>query len=393
MKKLISLFLVVPFLAGCLITGSDVGAVLDSIPSPGDAVTNAPALPPVPPVVETAKPVPGGLVAAGAFVRPVVAQGPGGVLFVAAEGPRMASVCLYVYQAGKWAGGPVMVSEHGGQVDAGRIYVPDLVVDADGWAWTTARAGIKEWGKMYGPCVWIRAPDGKGVFKFLAFSKGAARIALDPARPGRAIVMSKDGAWAEVDRTGRRTVQGSFPAGKTGEKLAFTIDGPTWWTAMNGYSAQSAAVASGPAAAGKRLTWADWSTYQDQSSDLCYCSVAVGSNGVGYVAAVLGGHLRVQVVQRGAVRFPVNRLGDLGSAKLEDRCPPKLVQTGLGMVAVWSGSAGIMAVRVDEALAGRAKPVRIGSGAMPSVCALADGRLAVVSVTGAGLALSLVNVP
>jgi hypothetical protein len=332
-----------------------------------------------------------GMIAGGAFARPAIAQGPDGSVFVAAEGDRMGSVHLFKSGAGAaWSGGVVLASKRGGFVDAGRVYVPDLVVDPDGWAFVSARAGPKEWGTMHGPVVAVRSPSGVVSTRFLGSKAypGAARLARDPARAGP-VLLSKDGNWWELTRAAGTAASGWFNSGGTGEKYAFQVSGSTWWTAINGCRVDPSSVSIG----GRRIVWADYGVYgRWYGSDLCYVSLCVVGQ-VGYVAATMGGRVRLQVVKNGVCRYPITNLGDLGPGTLEDRCPPRLLKVPGGPVAVWAFGGAVLAVRVKDCLAGRAKPVQVAVGAFPAVCLLADGRIGLVTVRRDGLYYAAIAAP
>jgi hypothetical protein len=284
----------------------------------------------------------------------------------------MQSIWVYAQdKAGKWGGGQVAKSERGGLVNSSRVYLPDIVVDADGWCWVSMRCGPKEWGELHGPAVWIRTPSGAGSWRFLGLTTGAARICLSPEFPGAAVMLTKNGVYGVIDRSGRITKQATFPAGMTGEKFAFYISssGGAWASVHNGYEDQASAVAIGNPSGGKRQTWAAYEAYGKwYGDDLCYPDVVIGLNGSVYCQSVLDNRLRLQVFDKGVPRFPLDRLADLGQATQEDRCPPRLIATKRGVQAVFVKGGSIYRLDVEMALAGQATPVRICAGSNPSVC-------------------------
>lgn len=325
----------------------------------------------------------------GSYARPAIAVGPDGSLFVASEGAKMQSVHLFVRTAGSgsWSDTLLAHSERGGPCDASRVYVADIVVDADGWCWVSMRCGPKEWGKLHGPAIYVRAPSGSGSWRFLGLTTGAARLGLDPAFPGQAILLAKDGAWGAIDRHGNVTRTGNYPAGKTGEKFDLDIKGSTWATAHNGFSSESSAVSIGTASGGKRQTWAAHQSYPAQGNDLCYPSVCIVTGAVTrvYAQSVYDKQLRLQVFKNGRPVYPVDKLPSLGAAALEDRCPPRLIATSAGVVAVWVNAGSIYRVNVHRAIKGKAKAARIGAGSNPAVCIDGLGRIHLVYVHGGAL--------
>ncbi|MFO7535711.1 MAG: hypothetical protein R6X19_08530 [Kiritimatiellia bacterium] len=364
------------------------------------AISNAPASPTAPAapavtnvvVAETAPvsvPI-SDAISVGTFVRPAIAIANDGSVFVAAEGSSMQSVYLYTFLRGsaKWAGGVIARCERGGLVNTSRVYVPDVVVDRGGWVFVFMRCGPKEWGVLHGPAVYVRAPTGSGQWQFLGMTTGAARADIDDGNPGTVYLLSKDGAWGAVSRQAVIERKGTFPgAGRTGEKFDFDIVGSRWYTAMNGYSAMPAAFGWGFENAGSRATWAAHAAYPGQGDDLCYPSVCADLNVPGrvYIASVFSGRLRVQVMVDGKPQFPIDNLADLGEATMEDRCPPRLVCTSKGVVAIWKNGNDIQAVIVSRALAGKAKPVRICAGSFPAAAVDAAGKINIVYISGGAL--------
>lgn len=390
LNLLLTAILAAPGLASAMSSrqaGDILAAVTNAATQP--AVTNvAPA--PAPAPAQPAQAPSTELVAAGDFYRPAIAMGKNGMIAVAAEGPRLGSVHLYTLPAGakKWTGGVVMQTQRGGTLNCSRIYVPDVAVDSDGWTFVTARCGPKEWGTLHGPAAWIQDPKGKGALYVINFTIGAARLGLEPGKPGAAIVMSKNGTWARLERSGRLAQVSTFPAGLTGEKFAFAITpAGTWHTAHNGSALQASAYAWGTAAGGRRITWADDKTYPDMANDLNYPSLLVTEDGVAWCASVLSGRLRVQRISpAGALRWPATALGDMGPAKHGDRCPPRLAVAGGRLLAVWEAPGGTI-TRTDVLLAlkGKAAPKVVCQGTQPAVCSDAAGRLHMVYIQAGAL--------
>lgn len=372
--------------SGCAFDRSQVADLVDAVATVATNVqatatastnsaasTEQPAASNAQPVVVESAPVQADTaIAAGTFARPAIACGADGRLYVAAEGAGMQSGWLYVQEkSGKWVGELIAKSERGGLVNASRVYVFNIVVDADGWCWVSMRCGPKEWGELHGPAVWIRTPSGASSWRFLNLTTGAARICLSPEFPGAAVLLTKNGVFGVIDRAGRITKQATFPAGMTGEKFAFDISssGGAWASAHNGYEDQASAVAIGTSAGGKRQTWAAYEAYGKwYGNDLCYPDIVIGLNGSVYCQSVLDNRLRLQVFDKGVPRFPLDRLADLGPASQEDRCPPRLIATKRGVQAIFVKGDSIYRLDVEKALAGQAAAVRICAGSNPSVC-------------------------
>lgn len=362
--------------------------------------TNAPASPATSTTVESAPvaaPSSDDAFAAGAFARPAIAFGPDGTAFVAAEGSGMQSIYLYVKPpAGKWSGGQVAKTQRGGTINTSRIYVPDLVVDGDGWAFVSMRCGPKEWGVLHGPAIYVRAPDGTGQWRFIGLTTGAAHLDIDAGDPGNVYLMARDGAWGIVTRQATLSRQGTFKAaGFTGEKFDLDVTGDRWVTAMNGCSVMASSFGYGFENVGNRVTWASHAAYPGQGNDLCYPSVCADTTAPGraYIASVFGGMLCVQVVIGGKPQYPIDKLALIGKATLEDRCSPRLVASARGVVAVWKQGPDIVAVNLKKALKGKATPTRICSGSFPAAAVDPAGKLVVAYVSGSSLRITSVNMP
>lgn len=342
MKWIALLLLVVA--AGCKTPDIDIGPIIDaytnSLPDAPVVTNDAPVTPPT---------VTPGLIAAGSFVRPAIALGPDGTLYVAAEGPGMASVHLYTGKAGKWAGGQIVAAS---KDTAGRCYVPDVVPGITSWRW-----GKKEYGKLHGPGLYA---DGKVVYPGLTV--GAARLAQDGAKT---YLLTKNGVWGQIGAQGNVEASGTFPVGNSGEKFAFDIYKGRWAVAINGYSAQASSLTVGTVAGGKRYTWADHGAYPEQGDDLCYPSVAQDRDGTIYCGSVYSGQFRINAFRGAAMVHPVTQLPSLGAASMLDRCPPRLLRGPDDAVwAIWQQGKAIVAGSVKRLLSG-GQAARIATGEYP----------------------------
>lgn len=299
-----------------------------------------------------------GVIASGSFVRPAIASD-GQALYVAAEGPGMASVHYWTGKAGKWQGGLVVTASRN---TAERTYVVDVLPGI-----VSFRYGKKEAGKLHGPGLYRNGRE-----EFPNLTTGAARLAMSKDGP---ILMSKNGAWLNLSTVHR----GQYNSGSTGEKFAFVISGDTWATCMNGWSNDHSSVSIN----GKRQVWADYATYgKSYGNDLCYPDLCLDVNGTAYMTAVLAGRLRIQVLEAGKLRFPLTALFDAGPATMEDRCPPRIVATAKTVHAFFVLKGSIYRLDVKQALKGKAKPVLVCAGSQPDVCAGPDESLHMVYVAG-----------
>jgi hypothetical protein len=320
----------------------------------------------------------GAVVAAGTFVRPVIAAGPDGRLYVAAEGPGMASIVLYVFDGKRWSGGTVVTAS---MATALRCYVPDIEVGADGTCWVSFRWGKKEGGRLHGPGVWIRAPNGTGKLIYPHLTTGAARIEPDGAG---VVLMSKNGAFGRIDKSGTVTSGGMMKAGLgTGEKFDLDTQGEVWAVAINGCTAQPSSITVGTAAGGQRVTSFDHGVFPGLGNDLNYTSVLL-HKGTAWAAMIESGKLRLNALTGTALRWPATAPASLGAGTMDQRCPPRLVAAKAGPSVIWRRGQEIVMADIEKGLKGAA-PVRLASGIYPSAATGPDGRVHLVYVDGAGL--------
>lgn len=333
MSRMVTLLMAVA-LCGC----STIERVKDAV----GIVTGAGIEPP--PSVST--------VAPGEWVRPTIAIGPGGRIAIAAEGPKMASIHLWLWTRDGWQGTEIARAS---KETAGRCYVADAVYDADGNLYVSWRWGKKEYGKLHGPGIYILQPGGKAVTVYPGVTSGAARLAVVG---GKVTVFTKDGANYPITASGAVGPVQKYPAGSTGEKFDVAADGGTVATVMNGYSAMAGRITIG----GKVATWADYAEYDEQGYDLCCPSVAI-NGGRAWCASELGGRLRVNSFDGKALGWPSDALLDVGAATHQERCPPRLYAASGAVYAVWTHKGVIYRKRLPDG-----QQERIASGSMPSVC-------------------------
>ena len=338
---------ILSWIASFFVATNSVPVVSNSVPVVTNTVTaNVPAL-----------------IASGTFVRPAIYADPDGTIYVAAEGPKMASVWSFVRGSnGKWTGSKVVTAS---KETALRTYVASVLPGVIAF-----RYGNKEAGKLHGVGTYRNGKE-----QFEGFSTGAARLALSLDGP---ICMSKDGIWKNL-KTGKI---GNYNAGSTGEKFSLAISGKNWATCHNGCAKDPSSVSIN----GQRQVWADYATYGKwYGIDMCYPDVAFGPNGSVWCASILNGRIKIQQVVNGKLRWPATALGDLGEANVQDRCPPRLVTAQGRLWAFWVFKGSILRADVESVLVGKSKPVRICAGSMPAVCTDAAGALHIVYITAQGL--------
>lgn len=335
----------------------------------GCGTIHLPSIPSIPSVPSIPAATQDGVIASGAFARPAVAIAKDGTIHVAAEGPPVVAVNYFTSKGNKWAGGEIIRAS---KDTAGRCYVPDVVPDVVSWRW-----GNKEYGKLHGPGLYVA---GKVLYPGLTL--GAARLA---EHNGTVYLLTKNGVYGQLDKAGNVVKVGTFPAGLTGEKYAFAIDEKgTWHTAHNGSALQASSYAWGTPDRGTRVVWADDKAYPDAADDLNYPSICA-ANGTAYIAANYGGRIVIQIMDSGKPRYSVTSLPSIGPGTKEQRCPPRLVATPAGPVAIWRQGRDIVAVNVVKALSGTAKPVRVATGEYPDAAAGPDGKVHLVYVNAGNL--------
>jgi hypothetical protein len=290
----------------------------------------------------------------------------------------MASLALYVFDGKKWTGQTIVTAS---RATALRCYVPDIEVGADGTCWVSFRWGKKEGGRLHGPGVWIRAPNGTGKLIYPHLTTGAARIEPDGAG---VVLMSKNGAFGRIDKSGTVTSGGMMKAGLgTGEKFDLDTQGEVWAVAINGCTAQPSSITVGTAAGGQRVTSFDHGVFPGLGNDLNYTSVLL-HKGTAWAAMIESGKLRLNALTGTALRWPATAPASLGAGTMDQRCPPRLVAAKAGPSVIWRRGQEIVMADIEKGLKGAA-PVRLASGIYPSAATGPDGRVHLVYVDGAGL--------
>lgn len=217
-----------------------------------------------------------------------------------------------------------------------------------------------------------------GPMKSMLITTGGCRAVFDNPDPNLVELWSKNGDYALVNvTTGAIVSRGHDSIGNTGEKLAVA---PGGWRAFNGCANKnspgtdnqddSRVIRRGDSA----VTWLDADTY-DVGADERYPGMAVRPLVVplAYLACVVGGRVLVNKVKGGKAVFDPRKLRTIGSSDRMDRHPVQLVPARYRMAAFWSLRGNIMAVDVDGAIAGAAKPAIVAQGQLAAACAVAGG--------------------
>ncbi len=163
------------------------------------------------------------------------------------------------------------------EIDASRVYLPHIEIDASDRAWVSAWLGIKDGGTMAGQGIWlITDVSGAPAPRFLGLANSGTKngnLALDPFEPGVAVVMARSGHWQVWDEAGYTDESGQLDVGDSGEKLRFRIrpreDQPgVWHAVMSGYSLEDSKYRSSEM--GERVAWALHSTYDNMGEDMLH---------------------------------------------------------------------------------------------------------------------------
>jgi len=194
-----------------------------------------------------------------------------------------------------------LFAEWTAEVDASRVYLPHVEIDASDRAWVSAWLGIKDGGTMAGQGVWLVTDvTGAPSSRFLGLANSGTKngnLALDPFDPGRAVVMARYGYWQVWDENGYTGDSGRLDIGASGEKLRFRIrprDGQAgvWHAVMSGYSKEDAKYRNSDMA--ERVAWALHSTYDDMGEDMLHPGLGldgvdphVAYMAIGYSAGVV----------------------------------------------------------------------------------------------------------
>ena len=269
----------------------------------------------------------------------------------------------------------------------------------DGAAVVAFRVGIKEWGSeaIYGPG-FVVCPEGAepGPFVSKAFTKGAVRVArVDGSQVD---ALSKDGARMRYRIRGTALEESGgdkVDLGLSGEKLAYVRDGDgdAWAAAMGGCASKDDSSVCASTWAGRRVTWADCDVYLEQGDDTRYVGIGMTPTGTVYLAAQLGGQVRInRVSPAGAVKYPPGNLPAIGACPTMDRHAVALVAQRGRMAAVWAVGGSVVAVDVMAALRGVQTPSRLCAGNLAAAVACPGGMALAVTDNGGGVRLVKVKV-
>lgn len=187
----------------------------------------------------------------------------------------------------------------------------------------------------------------------------AGNLAIDLDKSGEVIFSSAEGQWKSyaydesVAGKLRYTGVGQFWAGHGGEKNVFAISlgGSVWHGAVGGWDEWSSSYRNSNMK--EPVTWAAFSAYPSQASDMTYASVSPDSarTDAAYVASDLGG-IYVNIWDGTKVVFPVTQLlciDPKGTSGLRRFAPQMTAVPGGGVWIAWQrdGRVKLKYIRLD----------------------------------------------
>jgi hypothetical protein len=294
----------------------------------------------------------------------------------------------------------------GGSPDCSRLYVPSVCIPAPSApgaapvAMIEARAGCKEGGKQYGQLVAALNDAGASSWAFYNPTTGTGRIAADPALPGLAIVMSKNGAWYKVKAALNAPgilSKGWLDFGGTGEKIGFVIaprpgKDSIWHCCMNGCRVDPSKYNNSLRHAQRlpRVLWASYATYPMQGSDFAYCGIGLipGHPSKAIMGAYFGNHFRVNIWNGAKMRYSPYALPEIFPAADEIRHAPSFsVAAGRPVAAFRDTGGNIRLADCFACLDGQAAAPVMAAGRYPSIVETPEG-LALARVENGALTVS-----
>ena len=283
-----------------------------------------------------------------------------------------------------------LFAEWTAQIDASRVYLPHIEIDGSDRAWVSAWLGIKDGGTMQGQGVWLVsdvATQPQSAFLGVANSGTKnGNLALDPADPGRAVVMAKTGLYEIFDTGGSAGESGQFDMGDTGEKLRFLIrpqEGEVgiWHAVMSGYSLEPARYRN--SAMAERVTWADNGVYDNMGEDMLHPGLGLDGEDplVGYMAIRYEPGVVLNVWDGSSLVFDPASLPVLDPSPAShgnggERFGPQFAPApGRGAFVCWTGGDGMVRLSrlTPEGLWD--DPLSVAEGASCTITAGSDGAL------------------
>lgn len=281
------------------------------------------------------------------------------------------------------------------EIDASRVYLPHIEIDAADRAWVSAWLGVKDGGTMAGQGVWLitdvsGAPDSR----FLGLANSGTKngnLALDPFEPGIAVVMARSGHWQVWDEAGYTGESGQLDVGDSGEKLRFRIrpregQGGVWHAVMSGYSLEDSKYRNSEM--GERVAWALHSTYDNMGEDMLHPGLGLDGvdPGVAYMAIAYEPGVVVNVWDGETMVFDPAALPVIDPSPaqhgsgLERFGPQWAPAPGHGSFMCWTGGDGwvrVLHVRPDGLVG---DPVDVAQGTSCAMTTDRDGHLHMVYV-------------
>ena len=182
--------------------------------------------------------------------------------------------------------------------------------------------------------------------------------------------------------------------GLSGEKLAYaTAPGGFWAAAMGGCASKDDSSVCASTWAGSRRYWCDCDVYTEQGDDTRYVGIGMTPSGTVYLAAQLGGQVRVnRVSPAGVVKYHIGNLPAIGACPAMDRHAVQLVAQRGRMAAVWGAGGSIYGVDVMAAMKGTQTPSRLCAGNLAAAVACPGGMALAVTDNGGNVRLVKVKV-
>jgi hypothetical protein len=278
-----------------------------------------------------------------------------------------------------------LFAEWTAEIDASRVYLPHIEIDAADRAWISAWLGIKDGGTMAGQGVWlVDEVSSTPSSRFLGLANEGTKngnLALDPGEPGVAAVMTKYGQWQGWDESGYTGESGQLDVGASGEKLRFRIrprngQAGVWHAVMSGYSDEDARYRNSEMS--ERVSWALHSTYDDMGEDMLHPGLGtdgvdptVGYMSIGYAAGLVLNVWDGDALVYDPAALPVLDPDPAHHASGTERFGPQWTRApGHGAFMCWTGGDGL--IRVTHVLPDGSwhDPVEIGPGI---TCAMTTG--------------------
>ncbi|MDP7114181.1 MAG: hypothetical protein QGH45_19575 [Myxococcota bacterium] len=283
-----------------------------------------------------------------------------------------------------------LFAEWTAQVDASRVYLPHIEIDGSDRAWVSAWLGVKDGGNTPGQGVWLvtdvaSQPESTYLGVANAGTKNG-NLALDPADPGRAIVMAKTGLYELFDGGGSTGETGQFAIGDSGEKLRFLVrarDGEPgiWHAVMSGYSLEPSRYRN--SGMESRVTWADYDAYDGMGEDMLHPGLGVDGADpwVGYMAIRYHPGVVFNIWDGEGLVFdpsdlPVLDPSPASHSNSGERFGPQFAPApGRGAFVCWTGGDGWVRLSRLTPDGSRDEPLSVAEGASCTITAGPDGAL------------------